>query len=166
MLYLHSIPILFSFENEIGMRMNAQIQKDLFEQPGFVYMQEQRFSNQQIVNHQIQGGLAWTVAKPRRVKQDFPGAQAGCSCQMLMMRLRIKMMVIVMMMRVVVMMMIVVIMRVMMMITREVLIWMAQVILEQLKNGVSRRRVGLLSRGSKHMLCLKSHYVIYNLDIP
>merc|ERR1712080_678063 len=43
------------------------------------------------------GGLAWTVAKPRRVKQDFPGAQ---------------------------------------------------VILEQLKNGVSRRRVGLLSRGA------------------
>merc|ERR1712200_215942 len=38
----------------------------------------------------IEGGLAWTVAKPRRVKQDFPGAQ---------------------------------------------------VILEQLKNGVSRRRV-------------------------
>ena len=64
------------------------------------------------------------------------------------------------------MMMMVVIMRVMMMITREVLIWMAQVILEQLKNGVSRRRVGLLSRGSKHMLCVKSHYVIYNLDIP
>ena len=159
MLYLYSFPILFSFENEIGVRMNAQIQKDLFEQPGFVYMQEQRFSNQQIVKHQIQGGLAWTVAKPRRVKQDFPGAQAGCSCHMLMMRLRIKMMVIVMM-------MIVVIMRVMMMITREVLILMAQVILEQLKNGVSRRRVGLLSRGSKHMLCLKSHYVIYNLDIP
>jgi len=45
----------------------------------------------------IEGGLAWTVAKPRRVKQDFPGAQ---------------------------------------------------VILEQLKNGVSRRRVGLLSRGA------------------
>ena len=90
------------------MRTNVQILKDLFEQPGFVYMQEQRFSNQQIVNHQIQGGLAWTVAKPRRVKPDFPGAQAGCSCQMLMMRLRIKMMVIVMMMRVVVMMMIVV----------------------------------------------------------
>jgi len=45
----------------------------------------------------IEGGLAWTVAKPRRFKQDFPGAQ---------------------------------------------------VILEQLKNGVSRRRVGLLSRGA------------------
>jgi len=45
----------------------------------------------------IEGGLAWTVAKPRRVKQDFPGAQ---------------------------------------------------VILEQLKDGVSRRRVGLLSRGA------------------
>ena len=59
-------------------------------------MQEQRFSNQHIVKHQIQGGLAWTVAKPRRVKQDFPGAQAGCSCQMLMMRMGIIMMVVVM----------------------------------------------------------------------
>jgi len=45
----------------------------------------------------IEAGLAWTVAKPRRASQDFPGAE---------------------------------------------------VILDQLKNGVSRRRVGLLSKGA------------------
>jgi len=45
----------------------------------------------------IEAGLAWTVAKPRRKSQDFPGAQ---------------------------------------------------VILDQLKSGISRRRVGLLSKGA------------------
>jgi len=45
----------------------------------------------------IEAGLAWTVAKPRRTSQDFPGAE---------------------------------------------------VILDQLKTGLSRRRVGLLSKGA------------------
>ena len=70
-------------------------------------------------------------------------------------------MMMVMMVRVVVVMMMVVIMRVMMIITREVLIWMDQAILEQLKNGVSRRRVGLLSRGTKPLFCVHLQLVFF-----